>query len=285
MNHSLKIKAASGEPEIKKILMDKGFIFYPNQHAYWRASGKGASVIFYNNGSLLIQGEKSALDALRDLFTFDNKQFPDNLSRTLGLDESGKGDYFGPLVLAGAIVTTDNKKILENMGVMDSKKLSDKAIKSIYPDLINNCINFIKIIEPEEYNKKYNHFKNLNLLMIDQYISLINTFPANEYDRIILDRFSNSDAQNRSIRERYSKEFIIVEKAEINLSVAAASVLARYAFISWLDDKSSETGLNLPKGSGPGVMRALKEISMNNSSGMDKLVKLHFKGAMDNYLI
>lgn len=257
---------------IKGILERKDFIFFNHQHASWRANDKLTTAIFYKNGTFLLQGEQKSIDFLLKIVS--NSISPVNEAAVLGLDESGKGDYFGPLVLAGAVISKENCDQITTLGVMDSKKLTDPSITNIFSKLKEIIYFKIRIIEPDEYNRLYREHKNLNHLMASEYKNLIGQFNESKYNKIILDKFSASEKENEEIKKASKKEFIIVERAEKNISVAAASIIARFYFIDWLEKCSQK----LPKGSGKEAGELFSRLKNTlNQTEFEKIAKAHFK--------
>ena len=149
-----------------------------------------------------------------------------------------KGDYFGPLVLAGAIVLPENTGIIKRLGVADSKTLTDISMRTMIDEIRKRSVAIVRIIEPIEYNALYDRYGNLNILMQEEYIKLIRSFPSEKFQKVILDKFSQSEDQNRRIRKATVHPMDIEEKAEKHLPVAAASILARCAFTDWLESKA-----------------------------------------------
>jgi ribonuclease HIII len=278
---SLPVSSANA---VKEMLRNYGFRFADQEHAFWHAETGGSHVIFYRNGTVLLQGRDPAGEKwYRELTGGDADETfgpagAGKQDKVLGLDESGKGDYFGPLVLAGAVVSVKDEKALKTAGVEDSKNLYDSKIKSVFLKLKEKTEFQVRVIEPEEYNELYSVHKNLNRLMMDEYKKLIGKFSLKKYDRIILDQFSSSDKQNQDLKNSLSKEILIVTKGESNTSVALASIVARYHFIDWIAKASGRLGFEVPIGSGPlsgDLFRRLK------NGGDRKLflsvAKAHFK--------
>ena len=123
--------------KIESFLKEDGYQSAPHEHAFWRAKKNGLTVVLYHNTTMLLQGnEAEGLAFLNKLgLSAQNELKPsaDNSCATLGLDESGKGDYFCPPALAAAIVKPDQADEVLKLGVTDSKKLTDSSIRKIYP--------------------------------------------------------------------------------------------------------------------------------------------------------
>ncbi len=271
----------SRQIEISIILKKKNFMILDNDYAFWRAISSGISIIFYKNGSVLFQGSDSSINEI--LTAIEGFLSPaDENTRlkypVLGLDESGKGDYFGPLVLSAALLGAVEEKEAIRKGVMDSKKITDRSIRKIYSEIKGSIAHKVRIIEPQEYNVLYKKFGNLNLLMASEYAELVRKFHGQSFNTVILDKFSNSESLNRGFRENINCETIIVEKGERYTSVAAASVFARFCFINWIDEKSSMLGYILPKGSGNNASRLFQNLKSEMSpENFESIAKIHFK--------
>jgi len=282
MNTTKKLSInPESEKDIASILRKESFELIPCENAFWRARKNSFNIIMYNNGTLLFQGSKQEIDdtinLIYEYIMPANTNFYSYLP-ALGLDESGKGDIFGPLVLAGALVTKENAITLIKAGVMDSKKLNDSQIGEIYREINQKIFYKIRLIEPAEYNLIYPEYGNLNILMAEEYKKLINQFKDLNYKTIILDKFYTSDPINKSIQSSSNRDFLIIEKAESYLPVATASIIARFHFIKWLKETSNHIGINLLKGSSAEATTLLKSLKKTLSTEeLKKISKLHFK--------
>lgn len=198
----------------------------------------------------------------------------------IGTDESGKGDFFGPLVVAAAFVNKSTLQKLKQIGVKDSKQLFDsqisvlaKEIKSILKDSYN-----IVYIPPLKYNELYNKFRNLNKLLSWAHSKAIeNLLKKNKCSIVITDKFSNKDLAITNNSENSHIEFLQFTKGERFTAVAAASILARDRMVRWFREQE-KNGLKLPKGASSEVEVVAKKIV--HSSGrafLDNIAKLHFK--------
>lgn len=277
MPYKIKI---SRENEIKSILEKEGYQFVDHNHAFWRAKKGKVNMIFYTSGTFQIQGEPD--EKIKEIIL--NPSHMDELLThpleypIIGLDESGKGDYFGPLVLAGVLVDKEQERILRNAGVDDSKRLSKYRIFQL-AEKIKSIVEYqVIMIEPQIYNQLYNKYENLNRLMINQYINLLKCFDASKYQMVILDKFSQSLEQNELIKREFDVPIIIEEKAEKYISVAAASILARNAFNNWMDDVSEKYSTLIMKGSGPEARNLFAKFRLElNPEEFASIAKTHFK--------
>lgn len=204
----------------------------------------------------------------------------------IGTDESGKGDYFGPLVSAGVYVDERSVKDLIGCGIKDSKKLSDSKNLELARKIIKICKRRFAIIEisPEKYNDLYEQFKkekkNLNTLLawghakaIEEVLSKVNCKTA------IADKFADERFILDKLQEKGKKiKLIQMHKAEQNTAVAAASILARARFLEKLSKLSNEYKIDLPKGASQKVIEnAKKVVDMYGEKTLRKVAKLHFK--------
>jgi ribonuclease HIII len=200
----------------------------------------------------------------------------------IGTDESGKGDYFGPLVIAGVYVTLENGKFLRGLGVRDSKELIDSQIKDLANEIKNrsDILFDVILISPEKYNQLYDKMGNLNKLMGWAHARVIeNLLNKCDAGEVISDKFGNEkliiDALQQKGREINLKQ---VTKAEKFTAVAAASILAREAVIDWFYYQSKIYKVKIPKGSSTEVEMMAKQFLQNHGKEtLSKLVKLHFK--------
>jgi len=204
----------------------------------------------------------------------------------IGTDESGKGDYFGPLVSAAVYVDERSAKNLIEYGIKDSKKLSDSKNLELAQEVAKICKGRFAIIEisPEKYNDLYEQFKkekkNLNTLLawghakaIEEILSKVDCKVA------IADQFADESFILGKLQEKGKKlKLIQMHKAEQNMAVAAASILARARFLEKLSKLSNEYKIDLPKGASQTVIEnAKKVVDMYGKETLRKVAKLHFK--------
>lgn len=206
----------------------------------------------------------------------------------IGTDESGKGDYFGPLVVAGVLVTEQTAAILKELGVMDSKKLTDARIEAIYQQIVQVVgETAISVVEmgPAKYNQLYDRFKqsgkNLNHLLAWGHATaienLLTAFP--DCRQAIADQFGNERYILSQLKEKGKGiELHQTPRAEANVGVAAASIVARYRFTKKLKQLSARYGLSLPLGAGPQVKLAARQlVERHGRPVLGEVAKLHFK--------
>ena len=198
----------------------------------------------------------------------------------IGIDESGKGDYFGPLVIAAVFVDATTQAELALMNVRDSKKISDGRILDMAPDIRMICPHSIIVIGPPRYNELYAKIRNLNRLLAWGHAKALETLLEKvSCSRAIADRFGDERLILNALQEK--GRTILLEqrhKAESDLAVAAASILARAEFLLRLKRLSDEIGTTLPKGASPAVELAGRMVvKKHGEERLGSVAKLHFK--------
>jgi len=203
----------------------------------------------------------------------------------VGSDESGKGDFFGPLVVAAMRVTPEVEVILVNMGVKDCKKLTDSQnirLAHMIKENVSDDLYQINILRPVEYNIVYNKLNNLNTLLANEHAKSISSV-YNKGDNIVVDQFAyNKDVVNNMlIKHGVNKIPVQIHQAEDqSIAVAAASILARATYIEELEHIVDNYLIPLPKGASNMVVKA--GVNFVRQFGIDELsniAKLHFKTA------
>ena len=204
----------------------------------------------------------------------------------IGTDESGKGDYFGPLVSAGVYVDERSAKALIACGVKDSKKLADSKALELAKEVAQICRGRFAVVEisPKKYNELYEQFKrenkNLNTLLAWGHAKAIEEILSKVDCRVaIADQFGDESFILGKLQEKGKKLKLIQQhKAEQNIAVAAASVLARARFLEKLSRLSNEYKIDLPKGASQTVIEnARKVVNMYGKETLREVAKLHFK--------
>ena len=202
-------------------------------------------------------------------------------STSIGSDEVGTGDYFGPIVVTGAYVKKEDIPFLESLGVTDSKKLTDEKILKIVPELIKKIPYTTFILSNKEYNQK---FEGMNMNKIKAILHnkvLVDLTSKYSYDYVVVDEFAKPYVYYSYLKEvpNVCKNITFMTKGETKcLSVACASVISRYVFIKEFSKLSKELNMLLPKGASTTVDDAAVKIV--KEYGFDKLkevAKLNFK--------
>lgn len=207
-------------------------------------------------------------------------ELPQDSRSRIGIDESGKGDYFGPLVIAAVYVDRTRERELALMKVRDSKRISDGVILELAPDIRQVCPHSVVAIGPEKYNQLYDKIKNLNRLLAWGHArALENLLEQVECGLAISDQFGDERYVQRALLER-GKQIQLIQrtKAEDDLAVAAASILARAEFLTRLARLSSMVGTSLPKGASAAVELAGRMVAKKHGrERLAQVAKMHFK--------
>ena len=279
--------------KLRTILEEKSFDFREVPYTLYGAQKQKLTINAYTSGKLLVQG-KGAAEFVE--FTiepeivgeaklgYDEVHNPEMFQPHLGIDESGKGDFFGPLVIAGVYVDGKLPYKLLDLGVKDSKQISsDQKALDLAEDikeLIGPRWDVITIL-PEKYNDLYVKFRNLNRMLAWGHAQVIENLLTRwpECPRSLSDKFADESLIQRALKER-GKKIILQQrtKAESDVAVAAASILARAAFLDRLKFLGEKVGVKLPKGASAQVKAAAAQIVKQSGAATLKTVsKFHFK--------
>ena len=289
-------------PKLRSLCEERGFEFGEKEWAIWHATKKDSSgvvnVTVYEKGpKVLVQG-KGTEDFVRFILEpeilgearLGNEEIlmPEMFQPHFGVDESGKGDFFGPLVIAGVYVDKEISRELLEKGVMDSKRISSsvrikklagivRGIKGLEWEVIS--------LKPEKYNELYVKFGNLNRLLAWGHARVIGSLAEKvpSCPSALSDQFAHKELLEGMLKRESSAghiDLIQRTKGESDVAVAAASILAREAFVSWIERSSEAGGVELPLGAGENVVIAAKEMKAKHGEGMlAKVAKMHFKTA------
>ena len=205
----------------------------------------------------------------------------------LGTDEAGKGDFFGPIVVAGVYMNdTCINEFLEK-GISDGKKISNSRIRKLAKWLWDNFEQHIKVTKkmPETYNLDYSEFKrqgkNLNALLSDMHAKVIKDLSNSTGTlHVLVDKFSYHD-QITPLLRRQDLHIKQVTRAERDTAVAAASIIARDAFLSGIESLSRDYDFELPRGAYQVKEAGRDFVRQHGKEALGKVAKLHFKTAKD----
>ena len=205
---------------------------------------------------------------------------PKDPDEIIGIDESGKGDYFGPLVVAAVHINKDTKALLKEKGVADSKRLTDKKITELAPFIKENCSHSLVVMHNHSYNEVYEKFQNLNHILAWGHAKVLeNTLEQVECQYALSDQFGDPSLVKNALMVK-GKQVTLFQrtKAESNLAVAAASVLARAAFIADMEKIGKIFQMTFPKGASQQVVDTAKKfVKKYSKEELEYVAKLHFK--------
>lgn len=288
MNHYSQKFEITEEKKLKDFFEKKGAQFSMQQNAVWRAKTPEYCAIFYNTGKFLVQGSDVEIIAgeVEDYMGLIKTDFVAKAQdinvplKRIGVDESGKGDFFGPLVIAGVMVDENNIAILREANIRDCKKVDDKQISKMAAIIKNNCTFSVITINPSKYNELYAKLGNLNLLLAWGHARAIeNILEKKDCTYALSDKFGDEKLIKNALMNKGRK--IQLEqrcKAESDLAVASASILARAQFLKTMSELSEHYHITLPKGASSQVIETAKKISSKYSKEeLVNIAKIHFK--------
>ncbi len=272
-------------------LIEQGFELQAPQYTLFQAKKKGVSVTLYESGKLVVQGKEMKEfiefylepEILKSFsFTYGNLDL--DLTPRIGIDESGKGDFFGPLAIGGVFANGEQIEKLQKMGVMDSKKLQDDKAHSLAKEIRKIVPWHVVRMNPKRYNELYAQFGNLNKLLAWGHAATIEKLVEQTgCKKVIVDQFA-AEWQVESALKRKGLVLDLTQrtKAESDVVVAAASILARAAFLEGLDKLSKEFGVDLPKGASKKVIeQGLAFVRTHTAERLPEVAKMHFKTAIE----
>ena len=284
--------------KLRALLEEDGYQFEPKPYTLYYAVKDRLNVAVYEKGpKVVLQGKGT-----QDFVTFrlepeilgeaklgyEEVHNPAMFAPHFGVDESGKGDFFGPLVIAGCYVDSEIARAFMQAGIQDSKRIgSDARIREL-AEMIRRtpgATQSVVVVGPEKYNELYKKFGNLNRLLAWGHAKVIETLLEQRPDcpRALSDQFANPKLIERALMER--GRGIMLEqrtKAESDLAVAAASILARERFIDWLRKSGGELQKELPRGASAQVKQAGRDlVAARGAEILRSVAKVHFKTASE----
>ncbi|GAA4074249.1 ribonuclease HIII [Amphibacillus indicireducens] len=270
-------------------------------HAVFSAQTNQTTITAYKSGKVLFQGAHAEQEANRwggevsakkkteskpkqaHLYHPDSSLFSQSI---IGSDEAGTGDYFGPITVAAAYVRSDQIELLRELGVRDSKNLSDPMIEKIAQDILLCEIPYSLMTLP---NPKYNQLQargwtqgKMKTMLHDAAInSLLEKISPAKPDGILIDQFSEPGVYIKHLRtenKRLPDSTYFITKAESHsIAVATASIIARARFVREIDRLSKQVGMTLPKGASAKVDQTAGTIIRRNSEAyLNNIAKVHF---------
>ena len=269
-------------------------------YAIFQAMEADTTITLYESGKIMFQGVSADIDA--NIWIDLEKKLNNRIINvdgtetkakekdsnfldfsTIGSDEVGTGDFFGPIVVTATFVSKDNFQFLQDLGVRDSKKINDAKILEIAPQIMKKIPYVTTILDNKTYNEKHSNSLNMNKLKAILHNLALYELKNKEnynYAKIVVDDFCGKEKFYEYIKDVPNKVMHItfMTKAEDKcLSVACASIISRYKFLKLMDELSDSIHIPLPKGAGPNVDKVAQDIV--NEYGFDKLkdiAKLNF---------
>ena len=283
--------------ELETILINQGWDMTAIPYAHWKAKKEKTNIVAYQSGKLVIQGKdtedivlfivepeilKEASLGYEKKTTQEEEEIP--FTPHAGIDESGKGDFFGPLVVAAVFVDDESNSRLSALGVKDSKLIkSDVKILKIAKEIRTIVKGDFSVmpIGPEAYNRLYNNFKNLNRLLAWGHSRTLENLLEKEIDCpwALADKFGNEELIKNALFNK-GKNIILKQqtKAESDIAVAAASILARAEFVTRIKKLGDDLNTVIPKGASAKVLeKAAQILDEHGIEKLDSISKNHFR--------
>lgn len=274
---------------LRRELEDQNFEFSTPAYTHFAAKKKGISVTLYTSLKLTVQGKEMAEfieyflePKILGTFAFTHPTAALELDRTgrIGVDEAGKGDFFGPLCIAAVYAQGDQILKMAEMGIKDSKNLNDTTILKLADLIRKNFLYEVIRIGNSKYNEMYATFGNLNSLLAWGHATAIEKLSEkSQCTNVVIDKFAHEQVVIKAVaRKKLNITLTQKVRAEEDLVVAAASILARAAFVEGIDKLSEQCGFEIPKGASDKVIAAGKKaVSMFGPTVLEKISKTHFK--------
>jgi ribonuclease HIII len=286
---------------LRQWLVAQSYKFREVPYARFAAEKDKVNVVFYESGKLVLQGKGTQEfiefvlepEILKEAkLGYETVLNPELLAPRLGVDESGKGDFFGPLCIAGVYVNESVVKAWKDSGIRDSKNISsDKKIREL-TELIREttgCVSTVVPIGNEAYNRLYKTMRSVNAMLAWGHARVIENLMGQRHRmspepvRAISDQFASSKDTVAKALMPLGREIELVQKhrAEEDLAVAAASILARHEFVTRLGNLEKQFEMRFPRGASAAVDEAAKEfISRHGVGKLSEVAKMHFRTAL-----
>lgn len=263
-------------------------------YAIFQAQEEDTVITLYESGKAMFQGTSADVDAAMWGTVLDNTKEKQEEQKkkdqkyhncsSVGSDEVGTGDYFGPIVVTAAYVKKEDVEKLEKLGVGDSKKITDDKIKKITPELIKIVKYRSMILTNKEYNEKYTKDINMNkikAILHNKVLYQLMTEEKPNVDYIVVDEFARENRYYEYLNgiPNIQRNITFMIKAEDkNLAVASASIISRYIFLKEFDKLSDSIHIPLPKGAGRDVDEIGEEIvEKYGEEKLQEIAKVNFK--------
>ena len=256
-------------------------------YAIFQAQEEDTVITLYESGKAMFQGISADVDASMWAMLQDKKEETNNEEdlyhiTSIGSDEVGTGDYFGPVVVCAAYVNIEDIKFLEELKVKDSKQITDDYIRKIAPTIAKKIDYELLVLSNKEYNEKYKTIKNINKIKAIMHNKVLYTLHQRHSDcnKIIIDEFAKENSYFNYLKEvtNVERNLIFTPKAENkNMAVGAAAILARFTFLEIMDKLSDKYHEPLLKGAISEVdKQAERLIEKYGKEVLDDIAKLHF---------
>ncbi len=278
-------------PQIKEHLLSQGYTISVPPYSIFSAKTDGVSLTLYQSGKLVVQGKKKESliqyylepEILQSLVYSYPSATLDKTPR-IGVDEAGKGDFFGPLCVGAVYANEADFDFFIKIGVKDSKTLGDPLIHKLANLIKAQCTYECIILFPEKYNELYSRFKNLNSLLAWGHATAIEKLSQKTgCKKANIDQFASKHVVENALKQKKLElDLSQAHKGEADPVIAAASILARDAFVTGIETLSKQYGMTFPKGASKQVIAAGKQfLKTIGKENLHLVAKTHFKTASD----
>ena len=270
--------------KVREVLLSNGWSEDPivNKYVNLRMKSKKGSVCtLYTSMKVVFQGDEDFSRIVEDI------KGKENVIPRLGVDEVGKGDYFGPLVVVACFVSNEFLKKYGTLGIGDSKDFSDSKIERMYESLKGYKHYYASTIYPEEYNELYEQYRNVAVLLAKQHSKVIEMglkdLKQKKIDckRVVVDQFSSKKTRITDelgpLALSGEVEFVQFHKGELDVAIASASILARGIFLREMDKMKKEYYFDFPKGASNVITPAKEFVKKYGVDELKKVAKVSFK--------
>ncbi len=271
-------------------------------YSIFQADEGGTVITLYESGKVMFQGISADIDAnmWKDLEShFNNRDIDSEMKAkenkeddktyyyydAIGSDEVGTGDYFGPIIVTATLVDKNTRKLLEDLKIMDSKKMTDDKIRRCAPILMDKLPYVTFTLSNPKYNDMANKGFNMNKVkaILHNRVLFELSNKGIPYHKIIVDQFTTprsyfSYLKQENIQDKVTKITFLTKGESKHLSVAAASVISRYLFLNEMDKLSEKYKINILKGASDKVDDVGREIVKKyGKEELYKIAKINFK--------
>jgi ribonuclease HIII len=290
---TISLKLTNKQVEVlEKLLLKKGWKEEDinNDYVALRMKNeKGSVCTLYTSMKVVFQGNEDFKDIIEHLEGYSGETGSHakgtNITPHIGVDEVGKGDYFGPLVVVACFINNDFLKKIAGLGIGDSKKISDGRIRDIYEEIKDYPYYYVSIVKPEEYNNRIKELKNVAILLAKEHSKVIEMGLKDlqekgiECKKVVIDQFSSKKSRVVDELGPLAKgvKFVQFHKGESDIAVAFASVIARAIFLEELGKMNEEYYFTFPKGASNVITAAREFVKKNGVDELEKVAKTSFK--------
>ncbi|HHY96748.1 MAG TPA: ribonuclease HIII [Acholeplasma sp.] len=275
---NLTLNLSKGQLEALKTLYQENLIKVEQPYIFFAAVHNDVKITAFNTGKVVIQGQEINSEVIAIKAYLNIKNYA-----AIGSDEVGTGDVFGPVVVCSVYASESDVEYLESLNVRDSKNMSNQDIIKIAPVIAKKLIHSLVILPPEKYNEKIKEGLNLNKIkaFLHNYAIIKTSAKIDRQLPVIVDQFCLPSHYYNYLKDEkiVYRDIEFHTKAEtVHISVAAASIIARYAFLVKMHELSKKFGIKLKLGAGKEVDEQILEIYQKHGEhGLNAIAKTNFK--------